>query len=241
MPRIDRRILAALAVVVAGLSALAVWAASSRSGPPPRDGRPTLGDVEYAIRSGDAAAVVLYEGDQVVEVQTASGDLISAAYPSGYAVELVKLAAGTGVPVVVEPASGGWTAPAAWALLTAAAVLIAASARHKTGGLQTGLEVRESGRTSDRQGQARPEVRFSDVAGIDEVVDELSEVVGFLKDPERYRKVGTRLPKGYLLVGPPGVGKTLVAKAVAGEATVRFSTCPERTSSRSTWEPGRRA
>jgi cell division protease FtsH len=65
-------------------------------------------------------------------------------------------------------------------------------------------------------------VTFNDVAGIDEAVAELREVVDFLKSPEKYQALGGRIPKGVLLVGPPGTGKTLLAKAVAGEAGVPF-------------------
>jgi len=66
------------------------------------------------------------------------------------------------------------------------------------------------------------ETTFEDVAGIEEAVDELREVVEFLKTPEKYQMLGGRIPKGVLLVGPPGTGKTLLAKAVAGEAGVPF-------------------
>ncbi|MWK33198.1 ATP-dependent zinc metalloprotease FtsH [Actinomadura sp. J1-007] len=63
---------------------------------------------------------------------------------------------------------------------------------------------------------------FADVAGIDEVEDELSEIVDFLKDPGKYRRLGARAPRGVLLTGLPGTGKTLLARAVAGEADVPF-------------------
>ncbi len=66
------------------------------------------------------------------------------------------------------------------------------------------------------------EVTFRDVAGIEEAVAELREVVDFLKYPEKYQALGGRIPKGVLLVGPPGTGKTLLARAVAGEAGVPF-------------------
>jgi cell division protease FtsH len=70
--------------------------------------------------------------------------------------------------------------------------------------------------------QKQTGVTFQDVAGIDEARDELMEVVDFLKNPERYRKLGGKIPKGVLIVGAPGTGKTLLAKAVAGEAGVPF-------------------
>ncbi len=70
--------------------------------------------------------------------------------------------------------------------------------------------------------ESRPKTKFSDVAGIDEAVEELKEVRDFLKEPERYQKMGAKIPHGVLLVGPPGTGKTLLAKAVAGEAGVPF-------------------
>ncbi len=65
-------------------------------------------------------------------------------------------------------------------------------------------------------------VRFADVAGVDEAVEETREIVSFLKEPGRYTRLGAKLPTGVLLVGPPGTGKTLLARAVAGEAGVPF-------------------
>ena len=70
--------------------------------------------------------------------------------------------------------------------------------------------------------KGKQDITFKDVAGVDDAKKELEEVVDFLKNPAKYRKIGARTPKGVLLFGPSGVGKTLLAKAVAGEANVPF-------------------
>jgi len=70
--------------------------------------------------------------------------------------------------------------------------------------------------------EERPKATFADVAGYEGAKQEISEVVDFLKHPERYRRIGARGPRGVLMVGPPGTGKTLMARAVAGEASVPF-------------------
>ncbi len=69
---------------------------------------------------------------------------------------------------------------------------------------------------------AHSDITFKDIAGINEVKNELEEIVNFLNEPKKFLKYGVKLPKGVLLVGPPGVGKTLIARAVAGEAKVPF-------------------
>lgn len=70
--------------------------------------------------------------------------------------------------------------------------------------------------------QVKGKVTFADVVGIDEAKEELTEIVDFLKDPEKYTEIGAKIPRGCLLIGSPGTGKTLLAKAIAGEANVPF-------------------
>ena len=110
----------------------------------------------------------------------------------------------------------GWVAPAlifglVWYFL----------AKRMGGGMHGGLM--EIGKSKAKvYMQKETGVTFADVAGIDEAKDELMEVVEFLKNPDRYRRLGGKIPKGVLIVGAPGTGKTLLAKAVAGEAGVPF-------------------
>ena len=70
--------------------------------------------------------------------------------------------------------------------------------------------------------EARGKVTFNDVAGIDEAKEEVEEIVEFLRDPRKFRRLGGKIPKGALLIGPTGTGKTLLARAIAGEASVPF-------------------
>lgn len=85
----------------------------------------------------------------------------------------------------------------------------------KTSGIGAGL-------SDKREKDAKSDVKFSDVAGLEEVKEDLMTVVDFLKNPDEYKEAGAEIPKGVLLYGPPGTGKTLLAKAVAGEAGVKF-------------------
>ena len=90
---------------------------------------------------------------------------------------------------------------------------------------QNGLQTLDGVWNQNRLEQIKPihsKVRFKDIAGSEELKDDLKEIIDFLKHPKLYKKFEIRLPKGVLLSGPPGVGKTLIAKAVAGEAGVPF-------------------
>jgi cell division protease FtsH len=94
--------------------------------------------------------------------------------------------------------------------------------RSAAGGGLSGLGGFGRSRAKLYQPDAGPRATFADVAGIDEVKNEVTEIVDFLRNPDRYRRLGAQIPRGVLLSGPPGTGKTLLARAVAGEANVPF-------------------
>lgn len=125
--------------------------------------------------------------------------------------QLRQLAATQGV--VIELPGGGLRDQ--WVNILSALVLVGLVAGLVA--FQTGL-----GRGQHSRVRQRPDVRFGDVAGVEEAKAEVQEVVDFLRNPAKYRKLGGRLPKGILLVGPPGTGKTMLAKAIAGEANANF-------------------
>lgn len=128
---------------------------------------------------------------------------------------------GTGLPASFPTASvasqGGFTAFLFSMLLILVVIfiltLIIGQLRVRSGGDRLGKAA---------EGDEIPEDRFDDVAGCEEAVEDLQELVLFLKEPERFTRAGAKPPQGALLVGPPGTGKTLLARAVAGEASVPF-------------------
>ena len=79
-----------------------------------------------------------------------------------------------------------------------------------------------TGVTAQRARKEKPDVRFDDVAGVEDAKEEVHELVEFLRNPDKFQRLGGRVPRGVLLVGAPGTGKTLLAKAIAGEADVPF-------------------
>jgi cell division protease FtsH len=234
------------------LVAIVVTAAMSRPRPAAsRPSVTTITDVLADVRAGKVTAATLDDASHRVTVthRGGSGAGAAATVPDAYMRDLVSAFVGAGVPLTVtDPAgtghavaktgTGGWV-PAGVAitgLVVLLGLLTALSVRSRrqrarggvgaTAGASRGLGG-VSGRTGSRsrttvEPAAVPTTRFADVAGCDEAIADLTEMVLFLREPERFTRTGAKPPKGALLVGPPGTGKTLLARAVAGEAGVPF-------------------
>jgi cell division protease FtsH len=129
-----------------------------------------------------------------------------------------------GVAVSGRPERSAWWGIILWSVLPLLLIpLLFLGAARLGGGGARGRPLtfgQSKAKLYDRSSENQ--VTFADVAGVDEARAELNEIVRFLKEPERYRAVGARVPKGVLLVGAPGTGKTLLARAVAGESGVPF-------------------
>ena len=139
-----------------------------------------------------------------------------------YDPDLVKLLMKNGVKITARPAeSGSWIQVLlSWIpMLLLIGVWIFFMRQMQVGGGKALSFGKSRARLIN---ESREKITFDDVAGIDEAKEELQEVVEFLKDPKKFTRLGGRIPKGVLLVGSPGTGKTLLAKAIAGEAGVPF-------------------
>jgi cell division protease FtsH len=182
--------------------------------------------VTFAAVNPDASvAAVLTTPDVGEQVITASRltevqleETVSALSQAGVPVSVTDPGAGPpgAFPTATAPAGSG-TSLLFTLFLVLFAVMIASflfsQFRTRSGGARLGKAA---------EGEAIPSDRFSDVAGCEEAVEDMREIVLYLKEPERFTRAGATAPRGALLVGPPGTGKTLLARAVAGEANVPF-------------------
>lgn len=143
-----------------------------------------------------------------------------------YSIAKSQVPAGTFENVVVKTEEGGTFIISLLVfilLLGAASLLLRYWMKHRKSPARAGEAV--AVRNEEHSYRVQPvvsDVTFEDIGGIGDVKEELEEIIDFLKNPQRYRHFGARLPKGVLLVGPPGVGKTMIAKAVAAEANAPF-------------------
>jgi cell division protease FtsH len=141
--------------------------------------------------------------------------------------DLVKVLRGKGVAITATapPDSGSvWVGPLTNLVIVILLVGVAFLFLRRTPGMGGGRAMGLGKSKAKLLAQSSSRVSFKDVAGADEAVESLQEIVDFLRDSHKFQRLGGRIPRGVLLVGPPGTGKTLLARAVAGEANVPFYT-----------------
>jgi cell division protease FtsH len=176
-----------------------------------------------SVDQGMIKEVTIKTHEQSIVGKTKSGSSFQTFYINSP--DLIKELREKQVTIKVDPADSGWF----WNIFVQAFlpfILIAGLwffiFRQAQGANSQAMSFGRSKAKSWEKNGDKPKVTFKDVAGVDEALEELKEIVEYLKEPQKYKEIGAKIPKGALLMGPPGTGKTLLAKAVAGEANVPF-------------------
>ncbi len=172
------------------------------------------------VEKGEVKRVII-QGQKVIGF-TKDGKGFETYLPPGYT-DVIKEMNKKGVEIEVRPEEGSpWyiTVLVSWLPMIFLILLWLSMMRQMNAGSSKALSFAKS--RAKIFIDNKPKVTFKDVAGIDEVKEEVAEIVDFLKNPKKYQQLGGRIPKGVLLAGAPGTGKTLLAKAIAGEANVPF-------------------
>jgi cell division protease FtsH len=212
----DRRrvvLIGVLALAVVALVAVLLWPGSAST--------PEVGLTTFTQRlaAGDVATVTMRDHDHELDGRFTDGREFRVSFPAASTDEITRQITRAKVEhfTVDQQQEAPWLSfllgIAPFVFIGALVIVLLRTARGGRGLLEFGRKSRPV---------KRPPVTFSDVAGLPEAVEELTEIRDFLIDPDRFARMGARIPKGVLLSGPPGTGKTLLARAVAGEANVPF-------------------
>jgi cell division protease FtsH len=183
-------------------------------------------DLVGDVSAGRIAFATFATASGTVQVESRSGTRHTVEYPPGAEQTLAKELTASGASVTFDNAPRASSSNAV--MLTVTIILLALAllvmVARRAGLLRTGADpgAAPAGLTRKKALPAVSDVRFCDVAGCDEAVEEAREMVDFLVAPGRFHALGARIPSGLLLYGPPGTGKTLLAKAIAGEAGCRL-------------------
>jgi len=203
----------AVLLVVVYLSSHTTTAAPIKSAP--------LSAIVTATSDHRVATLVINDNAQVVIATYKDGSKVESGYPLGFGSKMIEMfSSQKGLTIKSSSvASVSLLRSLLPVLLNVLFVGLLAFFLLRRMGNVTG---KVPGMSALKNGENVPATRFGDVGGVDEVVDEMTEIVDYLHNPDRYVALGAKVPHGVLLVGPPGTGKTLLAKAVAGEAGVPF-------------------
>ncbi|MGZ4188328.1 MAG: ATP-dependent zinc metalloprotease FtsH [Actinomycetota bacterium] len=182
----------------------------------------SLTDFKAKVNGGQVATAEILNRDMRVEGKLKDGTNYRTTYPTDFGDDITNLLTDANVPVTVNAQQGN----AIWSTILQFLpflLLIGFFFWIMNNSQAGGNRVMNFGKTRAKMvSKEAPKVTFKDVAGVDEAVEELVEIKEFLENPAKFQSVGAKIPKGVLLYGPPGAGKTLLARAVAGEAGVPF-------------------
>jgi len=186
----------------------------------PDRGRISLSYSDFmSMVEGGSVVQVIIQGDNISGISSSQGAFKTFAPKDP---DLIKLLRGKGVKMTVKPEeNSSWfqTFLTFGPMLLLIGVWIFFMRQMQVGG---GKALSFGKSRARLMSDAQEKVTFDDVAGIDEAKEELQEIIEFLQDPKKFTRLGGRIPKGVLLIGAPGTGKTLLARAIAGEAGVPF-------------------
>jgi cell division protease FtsH len=203
---------------------IGLWIFLSIATREPQPGPLSLSKFESELAAGSVKSATFFEQDQRIVGELQDGTRYEATYPEQYQESLTReiLSAPNAVDVHTDPQGGSALIGILFQLLPALliiGVLIYFMSQAQGGGGR----VMSFGKAKAKVvAKDQPRTTFSDVAGVDEAVEELEEIKEYLENPAKFQAMGAKVPKGLLLYGPPGTGKTLLARAVAGEAGVPF-------------------
>ena len=182
----------------------------------------TFSEFQTAVDAGKVKTATFLEGEQKITGEFTDGSTYSVIYPLSVQETLTKDMQARGVQVSADPQKGsallGFLFQLIPVILIVGAFIFIMNQSQGGGG-----RVMQFGKARAKQvTKDQPKTTFADVAGVDEAIEELQEVKEYLQNPAKFQAMGAKIPKGVLLFGPPGAGKTLLARAVAGEAGVPF-------------------